>query len=278
MWTTVTPSGKQPVTARVSKSFAESVIKTRNDTGSLQPRRQGNRIGGGRLVDHADFLRKRLKDNGNLTNDELCAELERRDVRVHPQTLKRMLKRQGLEAKKNCCRKASSNGRTSGKPASNGPGGAIHPSNGSEAADLYRQSIDPHPAKQAHRAAPPFYPIWIPSCRFATCETRSDPETSSKLRDKSPIRMRKPLPTARETKSSSTTRAPLRRACHEMGGAIRKRLQPDLVSAGDLAGQDRRNSTLTRAVVHCSIKHSLLLSYSQQSLAVVPTPHSGWRH
>jgi transposase len=85
---------------KVSKSFAESVIKTRNDTGSLQPRRQGNRIGGGRLVDHADFLRKRLKDNGNLTNDELCAELERRDVRVHPQTLKRMLKRQGLEAKK----------------------------------------------------------------------------------------------------------------------------------------------------------------------------------
>src|SRR5688572_30155631 len=68
---------------RVSPRFVNNLMKLRAETGSLEPRRQGHGPGGGKLAAHADFVRARLDENGDLTLDELCVELEGRGVSVH---------------------------------------------------------------------------------------------------------------------------------------------------------------------------------------------------
>ena len=109
---------------RVSPRFVNNLMKLRGETGSLEPRRQGHGSGGGKLADHAGFVRERLEENGELTLDELCVELEGRGVTVHRSNVARLLHRLGLSHKKRRSGPASRSGRTSGRHASTGPRGA----------------------------------------------------------------------------------------------------------------------------------------------------------
>lgn len=59
----------------VSPRFVHNLIKLRRQTGSLEARRQGH-AGGGRLEQHADVVRLRLAEVGELTLDEHCVGLE----------------------------------------------------------------------------------------------------------------------------------------------------------------------------------------------------------
>ncbi|MGE0283376.1 MAG: transposase [Rhizobiaceae bacterium] len=109
---------------RVSPKFVNDLMKLRAEMGSLEPRRQGHGPGGGKLAGHADFVRRRLDEDGDLTLDELCVELGQRGASVHRSSVGRLLARLGLSHKKRRFRPASSNDRTSGKRASIGPSGA----------------------------------------------------------------------------------------------------------------------------------------------------------
>lgn len=84
---------------RVSPRFVNDMIILRRETGSLEAKKQG-RGGGGKLNDHHTWLRQRLTENGDLTLDELCVELEERDVIVHRASVGRLLHRLGLSHKK----------------------------------------------------------------------------------------------------------------------------------------------------------------------------------
>ena len=85
---------------RVSPRFVNNLVKLNAATGSLEPRRQGLGFGGGKLAPHAAFVRGRLDEAGELTLDELCAELEMRGVSVHRSNVGRLLHRLGLSHKK----------------------------------------------------------------------------------------------------------------------------------------------------------------------------------
>lgn len=105
---------------RVSPRFVNNLMKLRAETGSLEPRRQGHGPGGGKLADHAGFVRGRLDENGELTLDELCVVLEERGVKVHRSNVGRLLGRLGLSHKKRRSAPASTSERTFGKRANSG--------------------------------------------------------------------------------------------------------------------------------------------------------------
>jgi transposase len=86
---------------RVSPRFVNELMKLRRETGSLEPRRQGNAPGGGKLAPHTAFVGQRMAEAGELTLDELCVELEGRGVIVHRSNVGRLLHRLGLSHKKN---------------------------------------------------------------------------------------------------------------------------------------------------------------------------------
>lgn len=109
---------------RVSPKFVNDLMNLRAATGSLEPRRQGHGPGGGKLADHADFVRRRMSEHGDLTLDELCVELEGRGVSVHRSSVARLLHRLGLSHKKRRSGPASTSVRTSGRRASIGSIGA----------------------------------------------------------------------------------------------------------------------------------------------------------
>ena len=95
---------------RVSPRFVNNLIKLRRQTGSLEARRQGH-VGGGKLEPHAEFVRLRLAEVGELTLDELCVELETRGVSVHRSNVGRLLNRLGLSHKKNSTGQRAAAGR-----------------------------------------------------------------------------------------------------------------------------------------------------------------------
>lgn len=69
---------------RVSPKFVNDMIKLRQKTGGLEPKRQSNLGRTGKLRGLEDWVGRRLAEQGDLTLDELCLELEREhDVRVH---------------------------------------------------------------------------------------------------------------------------------------------------------------------------------------------------
>jgi transposase len=105
---------------RVSPKFVNDLMKLRRETGSLSPRRQGHRVGGGKLADHADFVRRRMAERGDLTLDELCVELEGRGVIVHRSSVARLLHRLGLSHKKRRSGRACTSVTTSGMTAGSG--------------------------------------------------------------------------------------------------------------------------------------------------------------
>lgn len=84
---------------RVSPRFVNDMVILKRETGSLEAKKQG-RGGGGKLQDHHAWVRQRMKENGDLTLDELCVELEGRDVSVHRASVGRLLHRLGLSHKK----------------------------------------------------------------------------------------------------------------------------------------------------------------------------------
>ncbi|PHR92229.1 MAG: hypothetical protein COA78_33580 [Blastopirellula sp.] len=62
----------------------------------MEPKRQSHGGANGKLKDHADWLRRRLTANGNLTLDELCVELVSLGVIIRRSNVARLLHRPGL--------------------------------------------------------------------------------------------------------------------------------------------------------------------------------------
>jgi transposase len=84
---------------RVSLRFVNNMIILEQSSGLLTPPRQGHPLGG-KLTEHGEWIADRLAQNGDLTLDELCAELAERGVSVHRATVGRFLHQLGLSNKK----------------------------------------------------------------------------------------------------------------------------------------------------------------------------------
>lgn len=102
---------------RVSVRFVNDMVKLKRETGSLDPKRQGNG-GWSKLNGLADWMRARLAERGELTLDELVREIEAvHGLKVHRASVGRFLHRQKLSHKKNsagCRARAAGRGRGAG--------------------------------------------------------------------------------------------------------------------------------------------------------------------
>lgn len=86
---------------RVSPKFVNDLVKLRRETGLLTPRQQGNGGGHGKLVGVAGWLKARVTAKGEITLNELVAELaQAHSIAVHRATVWRMLRGLGLTHKK----------------------------------------------------------------------------------------------------------------------------------------------------------------------------------
>lgn len=86
---------------RVSPKFVNDLVKLRRETGLLTPRQQGNGGGHGKLVGVAGWLKARVTAKGEITLNELVAELaQTHSIAVHRATVWRMLRGLGLTHKK----------------------------------------------------------------------------------------------------------------------------------------------------------------------------------
>ena len=86
---------------RVSPKFVNDLIRLRRETGSLLPRPQGNGGGHGKLAGVTDWIDARVTAKGEITLDELVAELaETHGIDVHRGTVWRVLRGLGLTHKK----------------------------------------------------------------------------------------------------------------------------------------------------------------------------------
>lgn len=85
---------------RVSVKFVNDMVRLKRETGSLAPKRQGNR-GWSKVGPHEDWVRARLVKKGDLTLEALARELrEERGLRVAVSTVGHWLQRLGLTHKK----------------------------------------------------------------------------------------------------------------------------------------------------------------------------------
>lgn len=109
---------------RVSPRFVNNLMILVGETGSLAARRQGHGAGKGKLGGHAAFVGQRLTENGELTLDALCVELEGRGVSVHRSSVWRLVHRLGLTHKKRASGRLSTGVPTSARRASFGSSGA----------------------------------------------------------------------------------------------------------------------------------------------------------
>ena len=86
---------------RVSPKFVNDLLKLRCETGSLVPRPQGNGGGHGKLAGVTCWIDARVTAKGEITLDELVAELaETHGIDVHRGTVWRVLRGLGLTHKK----------------------------------------------------------------------------------------------------------------------------------------------------------------------------------
>lgn len=86
---------------RVSPRFVNDLIKLRRETGSLAARPQGNGGGHGKLAGVTGWIEARVAGKGEITLDELTAELvEMHGIHVHRGTVWRALRSLGLTHKK----------------------------------------------------------------------------------------------------------------------------------------------------------------------------------
>lgn len=109
---------------RVSPRFVNNLMKLKAETGSLAARRQGHGPGWGKLSPHADFVRERVQENGEVTLDELCVALGGLGVSIHRSNVSRLLHRLGLSHKKSRSAPASTAVPRSVRRASFGSSGA----------------------------------------------------------------------------------------------------------------------------------------------------------
>jgi transposase len=77
---------------RVSPRFVNDLVILKRKTEALIPRWQGH-LGGGKRSAHHRWIRERLRQNGELTLDELCVELYGKGVTVHRSNVGRLLHR-----------------------------------------------------------------------------------------------------------------------------------------------------------------------------------------
>lgn len=87
---------------RVSPRFVNNMVILKRLTASLEAKRQGH-LGGGKLADQHAWVCQRIKEEGDLTLDELRVELEGRGVSVHRASVGKLLHRLGLSHKKKPC-------------------------------------------------------------------------------------------------------------------------------------------------------------------------------
>ena len=86
---------------RVSVRFVNDMVILKRETGGLQPRRQGNGGGHGKLEPVRAWLRARMARKGALTLDDLVAELsDRHGITIHRVSVWRFLRSLGLTHKK----------------------------------------------------------------------------------------------------------------------------------------------------------------------------------
>ena len=86
---------------RVSPRFVNDLIKLRRETGSLDPRPQGNGGGHGKLAGVTGWIKARVAEKGEITLDELAVDLaETHGIDVHRGTVWRVLRSLGLTHKK----------------------------------------------------------------------------------------------------------------------------------------------------------------------------------
>ena len=89
---------------RVSPRFVNDMVILKRDSGGLVPKAQGNHAEG-KLAPYAAWLRDRLAQKGDLTLDEIVAELAAvHGVSVHRGSVGKWLHRLGLSHKKNAAR------------------------------------------------------------------------------------------------------------------------------------------------------------------------------
>ena len=85
---------------RVSPKFVNDMVKLKRETGSLDPRRQGN-PGRGKLSDHSPWVRRLLGARPGLTLDEIRDALAvEPGLKVHRAPIGGWLHRLGLSHKK----------------------------------------------------------------------------------------------------------------------------------------------------------------------------------
>lgn len=86
---------------RVSVKFVNDMVILKRETGSLQPRPQGNGGGHGKLEAVRGWIGARMAQKGDLTLDDLVAELaQQQGIAIHRVSVWRFLRGLGLTHKK----------------------------------------------------------------------------------------------------------------------------------------------------------------------------------
>ena len=86
---------------RVSVKFVNAMVILKRETGALQPRRQGNGGGHGKLEAERGWIGARMARKGDLTLDDLVAELaEHHGIAIHRVSVWRGLRGLGLTHEK----------------------------------------------------------------------------------------------------------------------------------------------------------------------------------
>lgn len=97
-------NSRQAVAAQfeVAPSTAVRLLSRYEETGSIEPAKQGRPKGSGKLGPHKAFLIARVQETPDITMPELAAVLEEeRGVCVHPTCLSKLLCAAGFTYKKN---------------------------------------------------------------------------------------------------------------------------------------------------------------------------------
>jgi len=85
----------------VSVSSAIRFAQRKRDTGSVAAKKRGRPSGSGKLSTHVEFLLELVRNDGDITSDELAAALEEaHGVTADPSSIRRILREQGHTYKK----------------------------------------------------------------------------------------------------------------------------------------------------------------------------------
>jgi transposase len=86
---------------RVSVKFVNDMVILKRETGGLEPRRQGNGGGHGKLVNVRGWIETRMGQTPDLTLNDLVAELaDQHGLTIHRVSVWRFLRGTGLTHKK----------------------------------------------------------------------------------------------------------------------------------------------------------------------------------